>query len=57
MYAIRSYYDYDGNYYRIEVDLSTDFKNLSHVMVIKNLMREEQIKLQEGLQDDWNTTP
>ncbi len=50
--TVASYENYDGNYYRIEVDLSTDFKNLSHVMVIKNLMREEQIKLQEGLQDD-----
>lgn len=41
-----------GNYYEITVDLATDFKNLSSVQVVKNLYREEQIKLEISAESD-----
>ncbi len=41
-----------GNYYEITIHLSTDFKNLRNVQVIKNLYREEQKKLESLTQDD-----
>jgi rod shape-determining protein MreC len=41
-----------GNYYEITVHLSTDFKNLRNVQVIKNLYREEQKALESKTQND-----
>ncbi|MBN2213730.1 MAG: rod shape-determining protein MreC [Bacteroidales bacterium] len=41
-----------GNYYEITVHLSTDFKNLRNVQVIKNLYREEQMDLEERTRND-----
>ena len=41
-----------GTFYTISVDLSTDFKRLSNVTLIKNLMHEEQLMLEENLEDD-----
>ncbi|MBN2611934.1 MAG: rod shape-determining protein MreC [Bacteroidales bacterium] len=35
-----------GNYYDIRVLLSTDFKNLRNVQVVKNIYREEQLGLE-----------
>ncbi len=40
------------NFYVIRVKLSTDFKNLSYVYVIDNLMKEEQQKLEMRSQND-----
>jgi len=42
----------EGIFYRITVDLSTDFKRLSNVTVIKNLMRDEQIELESRIDND-----
>ncbi len=36
----------EGNFYTINVELFTDFKNLTHVYVIRNLLREEQLELE-----------
>lgn len=36
-----------NNFYNIEVKLSPDYKKLSHVFVVKSLMKEEQEKLEE----------
>lgn len=41
-----------GNYYEITVHLSTDFKNLHNVQVIKNLYRAEQLELESRTQND-----
>ncbi len=41
-----------GNYYEIKVKLSTDFKNLRNVQVIKNLYRKEQKQLEKSAQND-----
>jgi rod shape-determining protein MreC len=40
------------NFYVIKVKLSTDFKNISYVYVIDNLMKEEQRKLEETSQTE-----
>jgi len=43
------------NFYRINVALSTNFSNLSHVYIVVNLMKEEQQQLeQETLSKDDN---
>ncbi len=41
-----------GNYYEITVHLSTDFKSLRNVQVIKNLYKEEQTDLEERTRND-----
>lgn len=41
-----------GNYYDITVELSADFKNIRNVQVIKNLFREEQVKLESLTEND-----
>lgn len=38
----------EGNFYQINVNLSTDFKNLSYVYVIENKLRNEQIQLEDS---------
>jgi rod shape-determining protein MreC len=38
-----------GNFYDIEIKLSTNFQNLFHVNVIRNYYKEEQTLLEEGL--------
>ena len=35
----------------INVKLSTDFRNLTHVYIVKNLLKEEQLKLEENFDD------
>ena len=43
------------NFYRIHVVLSTNFSNLSHVYVVVNLMKDEQLRLEaETLSKDDN---
>ncbi|MGD2035768.1 MAG: rod shape-determining protein MreC [Bacteroidales bacterium] len=42
----------EGIFYDITVDLSTNFKNLTNVLVVKNLLREEQIQLEEKIEHD-----
>ena len=36
-----------NNFYNIDIELSVDYKSLSHVFVVKSLMKEEQEKLEE----------
>jgi len=36
----------EGNFYTIAVDIAVDYKKLSHVNVIRNLLREEQRELE-----------
>ncbi|MBL0047544.1 MAG: rod shape-determining protein MreC [Bacteroidetes bacterium] len=40
------------NFYTISVRFSTNFKNVAHVFVVKNLMKEEQNKLEQETQND-----
>ncbi len=40
------------NFYTISVRFSTNFKNVAHVFVVKNLMKEEQKKLEQETQND-----
>lgn len=35
-----------GNFYTIQVDIAVDYKNLSQVYVIRNLIRDEQLELE-----------
>jgi rod shape-determining protein MreC len=42
----------EGRFKELTVKLSTDFKRLDDVMVVKNLLREEQINLEEKQEDD-----
>ena len=36
-----------NNFYNIDIELSVDYKSLSHVFIVKSLMKEEQKKLEE----------
>jgi rod shape-determining protein MreC len=36
------------NFYRISVNLSTDFSNLSHVYIVDNLFKREQLELEKA---------
>lgn len=40
------------NFYTISVRFSTNFKNVAHVFVVKNLMKDEQKKLEQETQND-----
>jgi hypothetical protein len=42
----------EGIFYDITVDLSTNFKNLTNVLVIKNLFKEEQLQLEQEVEHD-----
>jgi rod shape-determining protein MreC len=50
--TVESFRPEEGIFYEITVNLSTDFKNLTDVILIKNLMKEEQLKLEEALEND-----
>jgi rod shape-determining protein MreC len=41
-----------GSFLKIDVLLSVDFKNISEVMVVNNLLKEEQLTLEKLNQDD-----
>jgi rod shape-determining protein MreC len=50
---IESYETKPGdNFYTISVRFSTNFKNVAHVFVVKNLLKEEQKKLEQETQND-----
>jgi rod shape-determining protein MreC len=50
---VKSFEVEDGaNFYSIEVDLLTDMRTLSAVYVVDNLMRMEQIQLEEQTETD-----
>jgi rod shape-determining protein MreC len=42
----------EGISYEITVNLNPDFKNLSNVLVVKNLMRDEQIGVERSQEND-----
>lgn len=50
--TVESFKPEEGIFYEITVKLSTDYKNLTDVILIKNLMKEEQLKLEEGIEND-----
>jgi rod shape-determining protein MreC len=41
-----------SNFFKIDVELSEDFRQLAHVYIINNLLSEEQIDLEEQFSDD-----
>jgi rod shape-determining protein MreC len=49
---VEDYQEKGGRFYEVDVKLSTDFKKLSHVYIVKNLMREEQDSLEMNLRAD-----
>jgi rod shape-determining protein MreC len=44
--TVRDFEAEEGNFYTIIVDIAADYKNLTHVNVIRNLMRDEQMELE-----------
>ncbi|HEC45085.1 MAG TPA: rod shape-determining protein MreC [Bacteroides sp.] len=44
--TVEEFEAFEGNFYTITVDLAVDYKNLSHINVIRNLMKEEQLELE-----------
>jgi rod shape-determining protein MreC len=42
----------ESNFFRINVKLSEDFRHLTHVYIINNLLSQEQINLEEQFSDD-----
>ena len=44
--TVLDYESLEGNFYTITVGISVDYKSLSHVNVIHNLLREEQLELE-----------
>ncbi len=44
--TVRDFEAEEGNFYTIEVNIAVDYKNLSHVNVIRNLLRNEQLELE-----------
>lgn len=54
---VESFEPAEGISYNITVNLSTNFKNLTNVLVVKNLMREEQINLEEEVDYDKSSKP
>jgi rod shape-determining protein MreC len=50
--TVESFKPEEGIFYAITVKLSTDYKNLTEVILIKNLMKGEQLKLEEALEND-----
>ncbi len=50
--TVESFTPSEGIFHDITVELSTDFKNLSNVMVVKNLFREEQVQLESDVKYD-----
>jgi rod shape-determining protein MreC len=42
----------EGNFYIIEIDLAADFKKLSYVYVIENMLKEEKIELENIIEND-----
>jgi len=43
---VTDYDDEGGDFYRIEIDLATDFHNISYVYIVGNLKKEEQLELE-----------
>jgi rod shape-determining protein MreC len=50
--VIHDFHIKGGNFYEISVNLSTDFKNLTYVNMIRNLTRLEQTQLENSTSND-----
>ncbi len=50
--TVESYRESEGISYDITVRLAPDFKNLSNVLVVKNLMRDEQEEVERSQEND-----
>jgi len=50
--VISDFQQTEGNFYIIEVKLSVDFKTLTHVNIIQNLLIEEQVNLENQEMND-----
>ncbi|MDC0584414.1 rod shape-determining protein MreC [Bacteroidales bacterium] len=50
--VVGDYYIEEGNFYRIDLKLANDFKQLSSVYVVKNLMKDEIKALEEAIVHD-----
>lgn len=50
---VSGYDDEGGDFYRIDVDLATDFHNISYVYIVGNLKKKEQFELEKatGIKD------
>lgn len=44
--TVREFEEEEGNFYTIKVDIAVDYKKVSHVNVIRNLLRDEQLELE-----------
>jgi len=49
---VQDFEEKGGRFYEVDVELSTDFKKLGHVFVVKNQMREEQDSLEMNIRTD-----
>src|SRR6056297_3456058 len=49
---VEDYQEKGGRFYNVDVELSTDFKRLSHVYVVKNLLKKEQDQLENNIPAD-----
>lgn len=50
--TVENYELAEGIFYNITIDLSTDFKSLTNVLVVKNIPKEEQLQLEEEVDHD-----
>lgn len=50
--VVEDYEVEEGLFYRIDIELSTDFKKVSNVMLVKNLMRDEELELNKTTRND-----
>ena len=46
---VDGYQEKGGRFYEVEVNLSTDFKKLNHVYIVKNLLKQEQDQLENQI--------
>lgn len=46
--TIEDFEIYGGNFYNIDVKLSTDFRNLNYVYIIENILRDELLELERA---------
>jgi len=50
--TVEKYEPEEGIFYRITVDLSTDFKRLANVTLVKDMRRKEIVELESGTEND-----
>jgi len=49
---VDGYQEKGGRFYEVDVELSTDFKRLNNVYIVKNLLSEEQDQLENNIRAD-----